>query len=177
MEVKLGTFEKTEEETKKKEVQKLLRKDITIEDQDIVGANEIFVPYAGLDLSIQGLKYGTNYRNNLNGLLFKKDKPYYIGKLKCVIRIHKVKEISDVNKYVLHNYYNLLIPPVHFVVSDEMPDYWIEIIEKQKLRLKVLNEIIECMKKYKIDFDKKRDKKKVLQALETIVSFYAKNNA
>ena len=177
MEVKLGTFEKTEEETKKKEVQKLLRKDITIEDQDIVGANEIFKPYAGLDLSIQGLKYGTNYRNNLNGLLFKKDKPYYIGKLKCVIRIHKVKEISDVNKYVIHNYYNLLIPPVHFVVSDEMPDYWIEIIEKQKLRQKVLNEIIECMKKYKIDFDKKRDKKKILHALETLVSFYAKNNA
>ena len=108
--------------------------------------------------------------------MFKKDKPYYIGKLKCVIRIHKVKEINDVNKYVLHNYYNLLIPPVHFVVSDEMPDYWIEIIEKQKLRQKVLNEIIECMKKYKIDFDKKRDKKKVLQALETLVSFYAKNS-
>ena len=176
MEVKLGTFEKTEEETKKKEVQKLLRKDITIEDQDIVGPKESFIPYAGLDLSIQGLKYGTNYRNNLNGLLFKKDKPYYIGKLKCVIRIHKVKEISDVSKYVLQSYYNLLIPPVHFVVSDEMPDYWIEIIEKQKLRQKVLNEIIECMKKYKIDFDKKRDKKKVLQALETLVSFYAKNS-
>ena len=176
MEVKLGTFEKTEEETKKKEVKKLLRKDITIEDQDIVGPNELFIPFAGLDLSIQGLKYGTNYRNNLNGLLFKKDKPYYIGKLKCVIRIHKVKEISDVSKYVLQSYYNLLIPPVHFVVSDEMPDYWIEIIEKQKLRQKVLNEIIECMKKYKIDFDKKRDKKKVLQALETLVSFYAKNS-
>jgi hypothetical protein len=176
MEVKLGTFEKTEEETKKKEVKKLLRKDITIEDQDIVGPNELFIPFAGLDLSIQGLKYGTNYRNNLNGLLFKKDKPYYIGKLKCVIRIHKVKEINDVRKYVLHNYYNLLIPPVHFVVSDEMPDYWIEIIEKQKLRQKILNEIIECMKKYKIIFDKKRDKKKVLQALESLVSFYAKNS-
>ena len=177
MEVKVGIFEKTEEETKKKEVQKLLRKDITIQDQDIVGPNELFIPFAGLDLSIQGLKYGTNYRNNLNGLLFKKDKPYYIGKLKCVIRIHKVKEITDVRKYVLHNYYNLLIPPIHFVVSDEMPDYWIEIIEKQKLRQKVLDEIIETMRKYKIKFDKKRDKKKVLQALETLVSYYAKNSA
>ena len=177
MEVKLGTFEKTEEEARKKEVQKLLRKDIAIEDQDICSENELFIPYAGLDLSIQGLKYGTNYRNNLNGLLFKKDKPYYIGKLRCVIRIHKVKEIKDVSKYVLHNYYNLLIPPVHFVVSDEMPDYWIEIIERQKLREKLLNEIIECMKKNKIKFDKKRDKKKVLQALETLVSYYAKNSA
>ena len=176
MKVKLGTFEKTEEETKNKEVQKLLRKDITIEDQDIVGPNELFIPFAGLDLSIQGLKYGTNYRNNLNGLLFKKDKPYYIGKLKCVIRIHKVKEIPDIRKYALHNYYNLLIPPVHFVVSDELPDYWIEIVEKQKLRKKVLNEIIECMNKNKINYDKKRDKKKILQALETLVSFYANNS-
>jgi LMBR1 domain-containing protein 1 len=177
MEVKLGTFQKTDEETKKKEVQKLLRKNITIEDQDIVGENEQFRPYAGLDLSIQGLKYGTNYRNNLNGLLFKKDKPYYIGKLRCVIRIHKVKEISDINKYVLSNYYNLLIPPVHFVVSDEMPDYWIEIIERQKIRKKIINEVIECMKKYKIKFDKKNDKKRVMQAIETLVSYYAKNSA
>ena len=177
MEVKLGTFEKTEEEAKKKEVQKLLRKDISIEDQDLVGENELFIPYAALDLSIQGLKYGTNYRNNLNGLLFKKEKPYYIGKLRCVIRIHKVKEIKDVAKYTLHNYHNLLIPPVNFVVSDEMPDYWIENIERQKLRLKVLNEVVECMKKNKIKFDKKQDKKKVLQAIETLVSFYAKNSA
>ena len=177
MEVKVGTFGKTEEEARKKEVQKLLRKDIAIEDQNICSENEQFIPYAGLDLSIQGLKYGTNYRNNLNGLLFKKDKPYYIGKLRCVIRIHKVKEIQDVSKYVLHNYYNLLIPPVHFVVSDEMPDYWIEIIERQKLREKILNEIVKTMQKNKIKFNKERDKKKVLQALETLVSFYAKNSA
>ena len=177
MEVKLGTFEKTEEESKKKEVQKLLKKNITIEDQDIVGENEQFIPYAGLDLSIQGLKYGTNYRNNLNGLLFKKDKPYYIGKLRCVIRIHKVKEINDISKYVLYNYYNLLIPPMNFVVSDEMPDYWIEIIERQKLRKKVINEVIEFMKKYKVKFNKVNDKKKVLQAIETLVSYYAKNSA
>ena len=176
MEVKLGTFEKIEEETKKKEVQKLLRKNIAIEDQDICGENEHFISYAGLDLSIQGLKYGTKYRNNLNGLLFKKEKPYYIGKLRVVIRIHKVKEINDINKYILHSYHNLLIPPVNFVVSDEMPDYWIDIIERQKLRQKVLNEIIECMRKYKIKFNKKNDKKKVLQALETLESFYAKNS-
>ena len=177
MEVKLGTFEKSEEETKNKEVQKWLKKSIIIEDQDIYNENEHFIPFASLDLSIQGLKYGTNYTNNLNGLLFKKEKPYYTGKLRCLIRIHKVKEINDVSKYILHNFCNLLIPPVNFVVSDEIPDYWIEIIERQKVRQKVLNEIIECMRKYKIKFDKKKDKNKVLQALETLESFYAKNSA
>ena len=177
MEVKLGTFAKDDEEPKNKEVQKWLKKNIIIEDQDIYNENEHFIPYASLDLSIQGLKYGANYRNNLNGLLFKKEKPYYIGKLRCLIRIHKVKEISDVSKYILYNYYNLLIPPANFVVSDEMPDYWIEIIERQKIRIKVLNEIIECMKKYKIKFDKKIDKNKILQALESLVSFYAKNSS
>ena len=177
MEVKLGTFEKIEEEIRNKEVQKLLRKNIVIEDQDICSENEKFKPFAGLDLSIMGLKYGTNYRNNLNGLLFKKDKPYYIGKLRCVIRIHKVKEIADINKYMLNEYYNLLIPPVHFIVSDELPDYWIEMIDRQKLRLKVLKEINETIVKYKIKFDKKRDKRIVLQALETLVSYYAKNSA
>ena len=177
MEVKLGTFEKIQEEIKNKEIQKLLRKNIVIEDQDICSENEKFKPFAGLDLSIMGLKYGTNYRNNLNGLLFKKDKPYYIGKLRCVIRIHKVKEINDINKYVLNEYYNFLIPPVHFIVSDELPDYWIEMIDRQKLRLKVLKEIYDTMDKYDIRFNKKRDKKIVLQALETLVSFYAKNSA
>ena len=177
MEVKLGTFEKIEEEIRNKEVQKLLRKNIVIEDQDICSESEKFKPFAGLDLSIMGLKYGTNYRNNLNGLLFKKDKPYYIGKLRCVIRIHKVKEINDINKYMLNEYYNFLLPPVHFIVSDELPDYWIEMIDRQKLRLKVLKEIYETMIKYKIKFDKKKDKKFVLQALETLVSYYAKNSA
>ena len=176
MEVKLGNFEKIEEEIKNKEVKKLLRKNIVIEDQDIVNENEKFKPFAGLDLSIMGLKYGSNYRNNLNGLLFKKDKPYYIGKLRCVIRIHKVKEINDINKYILNEYYNFLIPPVHFIVSDELPDYWIEMIDRQKLRMKVLKEIYETMDKYSIKFNKKRDKKIILQALETLVSFYAKNS-
>ena len=176
MEVKLGTFEKVEEEIRNKEMEKLLQKNIVIEDQDICRENEKFKPFAGLDLSIMGLKYGTNYRNNLNGLLFKKDKPYYSGKLRCVIRIHKVKEINDINKYILNEYYNLFIPPVHFIVSDELPDYWIEMIDRQKLRLKVLKEIEDTMDKYKIKFNKKRDKKFVLQALETLVSFYAKSS-
>jgi hypothetical protein len=178
MEVKIGYFKTTEEEIKKKDVKKLLRKDIVIEDEDICD-DEImnFVPFATVDLSTQGLKYGTNYRNNLNGLLFKKDDPHYVGKLRCIIRIHKVREIQDISKYNLHTYFNLYIPPVNFVMSDEMPDYWIEIVERQKLRENALNEIFKTMEKYNIQFDKKRDKKKVLQCLESLVSYYAKNNA
>ena len=178
MEVKIGYFETSEEDKKKKDVKKLLRKDIIIEDDDICD-DEIknFVPFATVDLSTQGLKYGTNYRNNLNGLLFKRDEPHYVGKLRCIIRIHKVKEINDITKYKLHEYFNLYIPPVNFVVSDEMPDYWIEIVERQKLRQNVLNEIFKTMENHKIYFDKKRDKKKVLQCLESLVSYYAKNNA
>ena len=161
MEVKIGYFETSEEEIKKKDVKKLLRKDIIIEDDDICD-DEIdnFVPFATVDLSTQGLKYGTNYRNNLNGLLFKRDEPHYVGKLRCIIRIHKVKEINDISKYKLHNYFNLYIPPLNFVVSDELPDYWIEIVERQKLREIVLNEIFKNMEKNKIEFDKERDKKK-----------------
>ena len=64
MEVKLGTFEKIEEEIRNKEVQKLLRKNIVIEDQDICSENEKLKPLTGLDLSIMRLKYGANYRNN-----------------------------------------------------------------------------------------------------------------
>ena len=178
MEVKIGYFETSEEETKKKDVKKLLRKDIIIEDDNICD-DEIgnFVSFATVDLSTQGLKYGTNYRNNLNGLLFKRDEPHYVGKLRCIIRIHKVKEIHDISKYKLHNYFNLHIPPVNFVVSDELPDYWIEIVERQKLRENVLNEIFKTMEKHNIQFDKKRDKKKVLQCLESLVSYYAKNSA
>ena len=176
MEVKLGFFEKTEKETQKKEIQELLKKNIVIEDEDICSQKENFTPYASVELSTQGLKYGTNYRNNLNGLLFKKTQPYYVGKLRCLIRINKVREINDISKYVLHNYFNLLIPPMNFVASDEMPDYWIEIVERQKIRKNILKNIIRCMKKYKIQFIKERDKNKVLQAMETLVSFYAKKS-
>ena len=54
-----------------------------------------------------------------------------------------------------------------------MPDYWIEIIERQKIRKKIINEVIECMKKHKIKFDKK----KFMQTIETLVSYYAQNSA
>ena len=174
MEVKIGYFEKSEEDKKKTEVKNLLKKNIVIQDNDICEDINNFVPFATVDLSTQGLKYGTNYRNNLNGLLFKRDEPHYVGKLRCVIRISKVKKIKDITKYKLKNYFNLLIPPVNFVVSDELPDYWIEMVERQKLRGVVLNEIYKTMKKYNIEFNKEKDKKAVLQGLESLVSHYFK---
>ena len=36
-----------------------------------------------------------------------------------------------------------------------MPDYWIEIVERQKLRENALNEIFKTMEKYNIQFDKR----------------------
>ena len=174
MEVKIGYFEKSEEDKKKTEVKNLLKKNIVIQDNDICDDINNFVPFATVDLSTQGLKYGTNYRNNLNGLLFKRDEPHYVGKLRCVIRISKVKKIKDITKYKLKNYFNLLIPPVNFVVSDELPDYWIEMVERQKLRGVVLNEIYKTMKKYNIEFNKEKDKKAILQGLESLVSHYFK---
>ena len=176
MEVKIGYFETLDETKKKTEVKKKKKKNIVIQDNDICEDIQNFVPFATVDLSTQGLKYGTNYRNNLNGLLFKRDEPHYVGKLRCVIRISKVKKIKDITKYKLKNYFNLLIPPVNFVVSDELPDYWIEMVERQKLRGVVLNEIYKTMKKYDIKFDKEKDKKSVLQSLESLVSYYFKNS-
>ena len=176
MEVKIGYFETSDEAKKKTEVKNLLKKNIVIQDNDICEDIINFVPFATVDLSTQGLKYGTNYRNNLNGLLFKRDEPHYVGKLRCVIRISKVKKIKDITKYKLKNYFNLYIPPVNFVVSDELPDYWIEMVERQKLRGVVLNEIYKTMKKYNIKFNKEKDKKAVLQSLESLVSHYFKNS-
>ena len=176
MEIKLGYFEVSEEETKKKDVRKLLKKQIIIEDQDLIDESENFIQIASVDLSLQGLKYGANYRNMLNGLLFKRDEPHYVGKLRCLIRIHKVKEIKDLSKYTLHNHFNFLIPPVNFVVSDEMPDYWIDLVERQKLREICLNEIMSTLEKNKFKYNKERDKKGVLQALEGLISYYATNS-
>ena len=176
MEVKIGHFETSDEAKKKTEVKNILKRNIVIQDNDICEDIQNFVSFATVDLSTQGLKYGTNYRNNLNGLLFKRDEPHYVGKLRCVIRISKVKKIKDITKYKLKNYFNLLIPPVNFVVSDELPDYWIEMVERQKLRGVVLNEIYKTMKKYNIQFNKEKDKKAVLQSLESLVSHYFKNS-
>ena len=176
MEIKLGWFTTSEEDAKKKDIKKLLKKKIIIEDSNICDESENFKSFASVELSLQGLKYGTNYRNMLNGLLFKRDEPHYVGKLRCLIRIHKVKEIKDLNKYNLKNHFNFLIPPVNFVVSEEMPEYWIDIVERQKLRETTLAEIMKTLKKHKVEYKKERDKKAVMQALESLVSYYATNS-
>lgn len=173
MDIQLGYFEVSEEDSKKKEVKKLLKKEIVIEDPSIYDGTDTFVPFASVDLSLQGLKYGTNYRNMLNGLLFKRDEPHYVGKLRCIIRIHKVKEIKDLKKYTLQQHFNLMIPPINFVASDELPDYWIELVERQKLREEILNQILSIMKKHKVKYEKEKHKKELFQALENLISHYS----
>lgn len=177
MNIQIGRFEISDEETKKNDVKKLLKKEIIIEDPDIYDGKEKFVPFASVDLSLQGLKYGTNYRNNLNGLLFKKDEPHYVGKLRCLIRIHKVKEIKDLDKYKLHNHFNVLIPPVNFVVSEELPDYWIELVERQKIREAALNEIMRVLRERKVKCRIQDKKKEILQALESLISYYSSKSS
>ena len=48
-------------------------------------------------------------------------------------------------------------------------------VERQKLRGVVLNEIYKTMKKYNIKFVKEKNKKEVLQSLESLVSHYFQN--
>jgi hypothetical protein len=88
MEIKLGWFELLEHH-KNKIDPKILTKEIIIEDLDNCKNLENFVEFASVELSLQGLKYGEKYRNSLNGLLFKREKPHYVGKLRCIIRISK----------------------------------------------------------------------------------------
>ena len=49
-------------------------------------------------------------------------------------------------------------------------------VERQKLRGVVLEEIYKKMKKHNIKFNKEKDKKAVLQCLESLVSHYFKNS-
>ena len=64
--------------------------------------------------------------------------PKYLPNIVTPITI----KINSFNKQELNENYNLLITPVHFIASDKVPDYCIEIIDSQKLRLKILKEII-----------------------------------
>jgi hypothetical protein len=120
MDIKLGYFET---EHKKNEIDpKIFNKDIVIEDVDICKNIEDFVEFASVELSLNGLKYGEKYRNSLNGLLFKREKPHYVGKLRCLIRISKEgkareenskndgKEVYknfDISKYNLRKHFNV----------------------------------------------------------------------
>jgi hypothetical protein len=107
MTVQLGYFEVNEMKEKHKEVAKTLKKNVVIEDEDIC-CKEDFVEIASVELSLQGLKYGQKYENKLNGLLFRKEAPHYVGRLRCVIRINKEQSI-DITKYNLTKHFNVKI--------------------------------------------------------------------
>lgn len=163
-------------------------KNISVEDSDICKNIEDFVEFASVEVSLQGLKYGEKYRNSLNGLLFKKEKPHYVGKLRCLIRISKENrdredksgkdshKSFDITKYNLRKHFNLYIPPVHFVISDELQDYWLEIVERQKLRENILDIIFGTMKKNGIEYDKANHKEEIFKSLEALVSYYLNKN-
>lgn len=177
--VKIGYFEESVEAEVKNSTKvehQISNNNIIIEDKDICSAADLenFIQFSSVELSIQGLKYGEKYRNSLNGLLFKEQKPYYTGKLRCTIRINQEKTI-DVNKFNFKKHYNLFIPPVHFVTPEELPDYWLEIIERQKLRESILNKIMMVMSKENIDYNKEKNKEEIFMTLESLISHYLSN--
>ena len=170
MQVKLGYFEEKEEKEIKEEKEKL-NNNIIIEDEDICQNSEKFVQFASVELSVQGLKYGEKYRNTLNGLLFKEQKPHYTGKLRCTIRINKEKPI-DVTKINCRKHMNFYIPPIHFITPEELPDYWLELVERQKLRENILDSIVNTIDRKMIGFDKRKYKEEIFQTLESLISQY-----
>lgn len=175
--VKLGYFEEKNTEVKpqptgqKKENRDKLDDNIIIEDPDICTNIDSFVQFASVELSIQGLKYGEKYRNTLNGLLFKEHKPHYTGKLRCTIRINQEKPV-DVSILNCRKHYNFYIPPIHFVTPEELPDYWLEIVERQKLRENILESIIKTIDLRMEDFEKRKYKEEIFQTLESLISQY-----
>jgi hypothetical protein len=109
MNIHIGWLDEVQQDKKIKQG-KSLNKNIIIEDTNIYDIKELVV-FASLELSLQDLKYGTKYENKLNGLLFKEDKPHYVGQLRCVFRIslgmESEKEIIDVKKYNLTKHHNV----------------------------------------------------------------------
>jgi len=101
----LGHFIINEEEEKNK-VYKNMHHIIKYEDKDICENLNNFVEFAKVELSLSGLKYGQKYRNNLNGLLFKQTKPFYVGNLNFIIRINKETD-ADIYNLHLNKYCNV----------------------------------------------------------------------
>ncbi len=133
MDIKFGYFVKNSYDAKK-QILRNLKKEIIIEDNDVCENIQDFVEFASVELSLQDLKYGQNYRNTLNGLLFKTDKPHYVGKLRCIIRINKESKCDNLEGMNCKKHFNFLIPPVNFVTSEELPEYWLELVERLKNR-------------------------------------------
>jgi len=141
MEVKLGYFKAYDlkEENEKTLIEIKKQNKITYDDTDLCDNMQKFVEFASVELSMNSLKCGAKYRNTLNGLLFKKTKPHYVGKIKIAIRISEEKATSkDLYKLNLTKYCDFYLPQVHYVIPDELPQYWLEMVEKQKVRYSLL---------------------------------------
>lgn len=95
--VKIGYFNEDPNKQKELDLVKIFKKEIIIEDLDICTNYDEFVTFCSVELSLNAVRYADKYRNTLNGLLFKEDKPHYVGKLRCLIRVNKEREIDDEN--------------------------------------------------------------------------------
>lgn len=105
--VKIGYFNENPNKQKELDLAKIFKKEIIIEDLDICTNYDEFVTFCSVELSLNAVRYADKYRNTLNGLLFKEDKPHYVGKLRCLIRVNKEKEI-DIDKINCRKHFNVL---------------------------------------------------------------------
>ncbi len=116
--VKIGYFNENPNKQKEIDLAKIFKKEIIIEDLDICTNYDEFNTFCSVDLSLNAVRYADKYRNTLNGLLFKEDKPHYVGKLRCLIRVNKEKEV-DVDKINCRKHFNvfilILICLIHFI--------------------------------------------------------------
>jgi hypothetical protein len=92
--VKIGHFNENPNRQKQLDLVKIFKKEIIIEDLDICNNYEEFETFCSVELSLNSVRCAEKYRNTLNGLLFKEEKPHYVGKLRCLIRVNKEKEIN-----------------------------------------------------------------------------------
>jgi hypothetical protein len=58
------------------------------------------------------------------------------------------------------------------VISDELQDYWLEIVERHKLRESVIDSIFNTMRKNNIVYDKSIHKEEIFRTIEALVSHY-----
>jgi len=109
MEVKLGYFKPFDikETNEKKLIEIKQQNKITYFDQDKCENYNRFVEFASVELSMSALKCGAKFRNVLNALIFKKTKPYYVGKVNIAIRINKEKQVEDLFKLNLTKFCNV----------------------------------------------------------------------
>lgn len=92
--IKIGHFVENPQKLKDQETAKIFKKKIIIEDLDICTNIDEFVEFCGVEICCSAARYADKNRNTMNGLLFKEKKPHYVGKLRCLMRISKEKEIE-----------------------------------------------------------------------------------